>query len=157
MSTPEIVKKFVTTANYLYTRHSKEPFVGGVSHVEYGWSDSVINAAILHIDNYFTSASIISGPGLSVQSSIKSSVNQGSFGARRPGDKMAISDWMHQQQSMMSKVLLEVDQNKAFTTCLQNIEDELQKYNELRGAMAFTVSFPSFFFFFFKFSFACIL
>ena len=148
VGTPEIVKEFVTTANYWSARLSKEPLVGGVSNVEYGWSDSVINAAILHTDNHPASASVISGPRPSLQSSIRSSVDQGSFRARLPGDKMAISDWTYPQQSMMASVLLEVDQLKALTTYVQNIEDELQKHNELRGAMALAVSFPSFPFFF---------
>ncbi len=60
---------------------------------------------------------------------------------------MAISNWTSPQQSRIASVLLEVNQLKDLTTYVQNIEDELQKYNELRGAMTLTVSFPSFFFF----------
>ncbi len=36
VGTPEIVKQFVTTTNYWSAKFSKEPFVGGVSNVEYG-------------------------------------------------------------------------------------------------------------------------
>ena len=45
--TPEIVKEFVSTANYWSARLSKEPLVGGVSNVEYGWSERVINMALV--------------------------------------------------------------------------------------------------------------
>lgn len=139
VGTPEIIKEFVTTANYWSARLSKEPLVGGVSNVEYGWSDAVINAALVHTEN--NSCTTPAGPRPSLQSSIRSSVDQGSFRARLPGDKIAISDWTYPQQSMMASVLLEVDQLKALTTYVKNIEVELQKHNELRGAMALAVSF----------------
>ncbi len=45
VGTPDIVKEFVSTANYWSARLSKEPLVGGVSNIEYGWSDSILNAA----------------------------------------------------------------------------------------------------------------
>lgn len=139
VGTPEIVKEFVTTANYWSARLSKEPLVGGVSNVEYGWSDAVINAALVHTDNNPVTTSATPGSRPSLQSSIRSSVDQGSFRARLPGDKIAISDWTYPQQSMMASVLLEVDQLKALTTYVKNIEEELQKHNEFRGAMALAV------------------
>lgn len=144
VGTPEIIKEFVTTANYWSARLSKEPLVGGVSNVEYGWSDAVINAALVHTENNSCTNPATSGPRPSLQSSIRSSVDQGSFRARLPGDKIAISDWTYPQQSMMASVLLEVDQLKALTTYVKNIEEELQKHNELRGAMALAVSFSDF-------------
>lgn len=144
VGTPEIIKEFVTTANYWSARLSKEPLVGGVSNVEYGWSDAVINAALVHTENNSCTNPATSGPRPSLQSSIRSSVDQGSFRARLPGDKIAISDWTYPQQSMMASVLLEVDQLKALTTYVKNIEEELQKHNELRGAMALAVRFSDF-------------
>ncbi|KAE9967880.1 hypothetical protein EG328_007916 [Venturia inaequalis] len=45
VGTPDIVKEFVSTANYWSARLSKEPLFGSVSNVEYGWGDSVINTA----------------------------------------------------------------------------------------------------------------
>lgn len=139
VGTPEIIKEFVTTANYWSARLSKEPLVGGVSNVEYGWSDAVINAALVHIENNPITTPATPGPRPSLQSSIRSSVDQGSLRARLPGDKIAISDWTYPQQSMMASVLLEVDQLKALTIYVKNIEEELQKHNELRSAMALAV------------------
>ena len=37
--TSDIVREFVTTANYWSARLSKEPLTGGVSNVEYGWGE----------------------------------------------------------------------------------------------------------------------
>jgi hypothetical protein len=45
VGTPEIVKEFVSTANYWSARLSKEPLIGGVSNVEYGWGDAILSAA----------------------------------------------------------------------------------------------------------------
>ena len=140
VGTPEIVKEFVTTANYWSARLSKEPLVGGISNIEYGWSDAVINSA-LPLESVPSSAGL-TGPRPSLQSSIRSSIDQGSFRPKLPGDKILISDWTPPQQSMVASVLMEVDQLKALLAYVKNIEDELQKHNESRSAMLLAVSFP---------------
>ncbi|KAK4032185.1 hypothetical protein C8A01DRAFT_41368, partial [Parachaetomium inaequale] len=45
VGTPEICKEFVSTANYWSARLSTHPLVGGISNIEYGWSDAIINSA----------------------------------------------------------------------------------------------------------------
>ena len=139
VGTPEIVKEFVTTANYWSARLSKEPLVGGVSNIEYGWGDSVINAALIHTDN-FPATSVGTGRRPSLQSSIRSSIDQSSSRPRLPGDKVTVNDWKPPQQSMVASVLMEVDQLKALTAYVKNIEEELQKHNELRPAMLLAFS-----------------
>lgn len=47
VGTPEISKEFVTTANYWSARLSTHPLVGAISNVEYGWSDSIVNNALV--------------------------------------------------------------------------------------------------------------
>lgn len=142
VGTPEIVKEFVTTANYWSARLSKEPLIGGISNVEYGWSDSVINAAFLNTDNIPPSTAVMTGPRPSLQSSIRSSVDQGSCRPKLPGDKIVLGDWTYPSQSMVASVLLEVDQLKALLAYVKNIEEELLKHNELRPAMSLAVSPP---------------
>ena len=147
VGTPEIVKEFVTTANYWSARLSKEPLVGGISNVEYGWGDTIINPAILHTESNTSSSGIgATGARPSLQSSIRSarsSIDQGSYRPKLPGDKIVISDWMPPQQSMVASVLMEVDQLKGLLTYVKNIEDELQKHNELRPAMLLAVCYFS--------------
>ena len=143
VGTPEIVKEFVATANYWSARLSKEPLVGGISNIEYGWSESVINTAIVNADP--TAPCVVNNTGArpSLQSSIRSarsSMDQGAYRPRLPGDKAVITDWTPPQQSMVASVLLEVDQLKALSTYVKNIEDELEKHNELRAAMLLAVS-----------------
>ncbi|KAI6505638.1 hypothetical protein MCOR13_003995 [Pyricularia oryzae] len=43
VGTPEISKEFVTTVNYWSARLSTHPLVGGISNIEYGWSEAIIN------------------------------------------------------------------------------------------------------------------
>ena len=137
--TPDIVKEFVTTVNYWSARLSKEPLIGGVSNIEYGWSDAVINTALLPVDNRppLTNAA---GRRPSLQSSIRSSMDQGSVKPKLPGDRIVISDWTPPQQSMMASALMEVDQLKGLTAYVKNIEEDFQKHNELRSVMLLTVS-----------------
>ncbi|KAG7006092.1 hypothetical protein G7Y79_00016g040770 [Physcia stellaris] len=138
VGTPEIVKEFVTTANYWSARLSKEPLVGAVSNIEYGWGESVINSALIHTDNIPSTS--VGNARPSLQSSIRSSLDQGSSRPKLPGDKVTINDWKPPQQSMVASVLMEVDQLKALSTYVKNIEEELQKHNELRPAMLLAFS-----------------
>ncbi|KAL2262342.1 hypothetical protein VTK26DRAFT_1615 [Humicola hyalothermophila] len=46
VGTPEICKEFVSTANYWSARLSTHPLVGGISNIEYGWSEAVINSGL---------------------------------------------------------------------------------------------------------------
>lgn len=140
VGTPEIVKEFVSTANYWSARLSKEPLVGGVSNIEYGWSNSVINAALLHTETMpILNAGTASRPSL--QSSVRSSVDQGNCKPKLPGDKITINDWKFPPQSMVASVLLEDEQLKALSTYVKSIEEDLQKHNELRSPMLLAVSF----------------
>ncbi|KAF2233718.1 hypothetical protein EV356DRAFT_533485 [Viridothelium virens] len=45
VGTADIVREFVSTVNYWAARLSKEPLIGGVSNVEYGWSEAIIGTA----------------------------------------------------------------------------------------------------------------
>lgn len=145
VGTPEIVHEFVKTANYWSARLSKEPLVGALSNIEYGWSDSVINAALVHPEGNVMPSASVAGARPSLQSSIRStrsSLDQGSYRPKLPGDKVMINDWTPPPQSLASSALLEVDQLKALCNYVKNIEEELQKHNELRGAVLLTVRHP---------------
>ena len=142
VGTPEIVKEFVSTANYWSARLSKEPLVGGVSNMEYGWSEHVINTALLPSGENTRPPSNPTCPRPSLQSSIRSSIDHpgSSSKPRLPGDRILISDWTPPQQSMLPSALMEVDQLKGLSTYVKNIEDELQRHNELRSVMLLAFS-----------------
>jgi hypothetical protein len=111
VGTPDIVNEFVSTANYWSARLSKEPLIGGISNIEYGWSDNIIDAAVLA--NNESNSALHSSARPSMQSSIRTSIDQSSVSRLRlPGDKITISDWTPPQQSMVASSLSEVDQLK---------------------------------------------
>ncbi|KAI9666256.1 MAG: hypothetical protein M1821_004191 [Bathelium mastoideum] len=163
--TADIVREFVSTVNYWAARLSKEPLIGGVSNVEYGWSETVIGpvadahlparsresrsmsvastnrppSASTHLGR--TSTTVTSGrPSVS---SIRTSLDQGAShigmgttrGARLPGDKVTITEWQPPVTSMMASQLLEVDQLRALTAYVQSLEADLGKHQELRAPM----------------------
>lgn len=145
VGTPDIVKEFVSTANYWSARLSKEPMMGGISNMEYGWSDAVVNRSLIASEGQAGLNSAIS-PRPSTQMSMRSSMDHvGGVRAKLPGDKVHINDWSPPQQSMFASQLLEIDQLKALQTYVGNVEDELQKHNELRPLMlmAFTAKHPN--------------
>ncbi|KAJ5801402.1 uncharacterized protein N7518_003470 [Penicillium psychrosexuale] len=131
--TPEIVREFVSTANYWSARLSKQPLIGGISNIEYGWSDSVINSALIGGESRSPPPS--SGARPSIQSSIRSSMDHQGVRPRLPADRVNISDWSPPQQSMVASNLTEEEQLKALQGYVQNVEDDLSRHNELRSAM----------------------
>ncbi|KAF3479887.1 uncharacterized protein GIQ15_06863 [Arthroderma uncinatum] len=146
VGTADIVKEFVSTANYWSARLSKGPLFGAVSNIEYGWSDAVINTATTSIDdsNIPTSAPSTSSsapaPRPSLQSSIRSSLDQQGVRPRLPADRIVLSDWRPPQQSMMASTSSESEQLETLRSYVKHVEQELQRHNELRGAvmLAFT-------------------
>ncbi|KAJ5154103.1 SEC7-like alpha orthogonal bundle [Penicillium coprophilum] len=131
--TPEIVREFVSTANYWSARLSKQPLVGGISNIEYGWSDGVINSALIGGESRSPPPS--SGARPSIQSSIRSSIDHQGVRPRLPADRVNISDWSPPQQSMVASNLTEEEQWQALQAYVQNVEDDLSRHNELRSAM----------------------
>lgn len=151
VGTPEIVREFVSSANYWSARLSKQPLVGGVSNIEYGWSDAVINSALIHNEsnnnNNNTPNSNASkrppsatGTRTSIQSSIRSSVDHQVARPKLPADRVHISDWAPPQQSMVASNLTEEDQLKSLQEYVQKTEDEFQRHNERRPAMILAFS-----------------
>lgn len=141
--TSEIVTEFVDTSNYWAARLSKEPLVGGVSNIEYGWSDSILNAVMTKDENLpFGTTLKKSNSTLSISSrrpSTQSSLREygdaygGSFRPRHLGDRITISEWTPPQQSMMASNLREEDQEVKLREYVQNVEEELANHNKCRS------------------------
>ncbi|WPH04343.1 Hypothetical protein R9X50_00723200 [Acrodontium crateriforme] len=165
VGTPDIAKEFISTANYWSARLSKEPLVGGVSNIEYGWSDNVLSPAArstvqegcvsppTSAGNSHGSPHKVQSPPRtsgtggarsrpSFQSSLRGSIDTGFGGTkiRLHGDKVQIAEWQPPTQSMMASQLLEVDQIKGLSAYVRNVEEELAKHNELKPAIELTYS-----------------
>lgn len=150
VGTAEIAEEFVSTVNYWSARLSKEPLVGGVDNIEYGWSDNIINPALVGNNNgeplnkapsragahHSHSASVNSIGRQSMQSSVRGSFDQ-TFGSRSrlPGDRVHIADWKPPAASMLPSQLLEIDQLRSLKAYVSSVESELERHNELRSAV----------------------
>lgn len=162
VGTPEIIKEFVTTANYWSARLSTHPLVGGISNIEYGWGQSIVNnALVLAINETNTSADGKDGPrpGSSAAVGRRSSIASGRTSIRSasfdlghrafthdsgrgklPGDRAHIAHWAPPTQSMRPSNASEEEQLSILAAYVKNIEEDLQAHNKLRSPMllAFT-------------------
>lgn len=158
VGTPEISKEFVLTANYWSARLSTHPLVGGISNIEYGWSDACINNALVNAINETNSipprpGSAAAGRTSSMhsnnhgrthsrQSSLRSSFDMGTSSTRTklPGDRIHIAEWTPPAQSLRPSNLSEPEQLDVLLNYVRSIEEDLQKHNQLRSPMllAFT-------------------
>lgn len=168
VGTLEIAHEFMTTANYWSARLSKEPLSGGVSNIEYGWSEAVVDPALLADTGSHSAATLPPGiqnqqhghmhslsngsmsnaPGArrsSMQSSLRTSFEAQFSSDRRvrlPGDKVQIQEWTPPSQSMVASQLDESDQLKALQTYVDGVEEELARHNELKDGIELAVSVP---------------
>ncbi|KAF2859611.1 SEC7-like protein [Piedraia hortae CBS 480.64] len=150
VGTPEIAQEFVVTANYWAARLSKEPLVGSVSNLEYGWSDQVINRPpedttspeSKHMRSPSNSLIVpLRRPSLA-QASIRGSIDAGAAGTRTrlPGDRVVIAQWQPPTQSMTTSSLSEADQLASLQNYIRGVEAELTQHNELKPAIELTYS-----------------
>ncbi|KAJ6784553.1 hypothetical protein PWT90_07757 [Aphanocladium album] len=156
VGTPEIIREFVNTANYWSARLSTHPLVGGISNIEYGWSEAIVNNALVAAINdsstsVGTQAAGGSGharKGSTQSASMKSmSFDHGGGGfthssgrGKLPGDRVHIAPWAPPTQSVRPSNLSEREQLEALASYVKSIENDLQEHNQLRSPMllAFT-------------------
>ncbi|KAF7555312.1 hypothetical protein G7046_g6580 [Stylonectria norvegica] len=156
VGTPEIAKEFVTTVNYWSARLSTHPLVGGISNIEYGWSEHIVNNALVAAINETTvPGGKTSRPGSSAAR--RSSVSSGGFrgssfdqvaGAftnnsgrgKLPGDRIHISVWSPPTQSLRPSHATETEQLETLDAYVKGVEAELQTHNQLRSPMLLAFS-----------------
>lgn len=89
VGTPEIGREFVTTANYWSARLSTHPLVGGISNIEYGWSDAVINNPLMHTISESTT-NLPARPGTGMSNTMRAAHSR-SGSAANPSTLMQIA------------------------------------------------------------------
>lgn len=79
VGTPEISIEFVNAVNYWSARLSTHPLVGGISNVEYGWSEAIVNNVLVQAIDDSTRPSLGHRPGTgSISASVKDHSRPGS-------------------------------------------------------------------------------
>lgn len=142
--TEDLVNEWVLTCNYWAGRTSKEPLMGGVSNMDYGWSRVLAASSTSIYENEETEdlASVRSGrSGHSRKSRMSYAGSLSRYSHMDTGmDKVTLHDWQPPQPPTTHSVLSEdaqLDQLKRHCNTLQR---ELEKHNELRLLMMKLVS-----------------
>lgn len=136
VGTPQIAEEFKTSANYWSARLSKEPLTGGVDNIEYGWSNNIINTALVGNSSPAQDAVAAGSAGGPRPSHDQS----GTVRIKTAGDRAHVEDWKPPAQSMMASQLMAVDQLRGLKDYVHNVEKELSKHNDLRAPMDLAVS-----------------
>lgn len=158
VGTPEIAKEFASTANYWSARLSKEPLVGGVSNIEYGWSENILNTALLESRSDSASGSMRppssarihsptpSSSAISSRPSFQGSLRgasidlSGRHAVRTPADKITLGTWTPPQQILKPSNMREEQQLEALKRYQQGVWEETNRHLEFRGPMELAVS-----------------
>ncbi|KAH9858835.1 hypothetical protein C2E23DRAFT_880256 [Lenzites betulinus] len=138
--TEELVNEWVSTCNYWAARQSKEPLMGGVSNMEYGWNrvlDPTSRARSVSEDDY------------SMRDTDNQSVRSGRSGRSRfkemaatvradksPwADRTFINDWKPPLPPTVASAHDEETQMEALQKHVAHLKEDLQQHNELRTPM----------------------
>ncbi|CRK07041.1 hypothetical protein BN1708_009765 [Verticillium longisporum] len=117
VGTPEISKEFVTTANYWSARLSTHPLIGGISNIEYGWSDAIINNALVTAIHESTGGAPPSGRTPMLLA----------FTPRGHNAGRAMANW----ERKSSYLLREIVKFRTYVDCLQQADTRREEiYNE---------------------------
>lgn len=149
--TEELVNEWVSTCNYWAARQSKEPLVGGVSNMEYGWNrvvDPVTRARSISEDDYSIREadreSVRSGrSGRSGRSRFKEMAATVRADKSPWADRTFINDWKPPLPPSVPSMHDEETQLEALQKHVAHLKDDLQQHNELRTPMNQLVSVPS--------------
>lgn len=142
--TEDLVNEWVLTCNYWAGRTSKEPLMGGVSNMDYGWSRvlAASSASIFENDETEDLASVRSGrSGHSRKSRMSYAGSLSRYSHTDTGmDRVTLHDWQPPQPPTTHSVLSEEAQLDQLKRHCNTLQRELEKHNELRLLMMKLVS-----------------
>ena len=140
--TEELVNEWVQTCNYWAARQSKEPLIGGVSNMEYGWNrvmDPVTRVRSMSEDNH--SQRDENEDGLSVKSGRSGRSRLKDIAATVRADKSPyadrtfINEWKPPMPPSVPSNHDEETQLEALQKHVAYLKTELKQHNELRTPM----------------------
>ncbi|KAI0743591.1 hypothetical protein C8Q80DRAFT_1345613 [Daedaleopsis nitida] len=135
--TEELVNEWVSTCNYWAARQSKEPLVGGVSNMEYGWNrvvDPVTRGRSISEDDYAVrdtdNQSVRSG-----RSRFKDMAATVRADKSPWADRTFINEWKPPLPPSVPSMHDEETQLEALQKHVLHLKEDLQQHNELRTPM----------------------
>jgi len=136
--TDELVNEWVSTCNYWAARQSKEPLLGGVSNMEYGWN------RVENVDGRASSVSRDEPPAQDVDRTDTMSMRSGrsrlskkDFTLRGSpfSDRVFVHDWKTPIPSTVPSLHDEETQLEALQKYATSLKTDLQQHNDLRTPM----------------------
>jgi hypothetical protein len=111
--TADLVKEWVSCANYWAARTSKEPLKAGVSNMEWGWGECLaLGVSDDETEEETTPVGSRRSTFETQPSPTTPKMTNGNDGREPRGDKAVIHEWRPPQQSLMGSSLKERDQLK---------------------------------------------
>jgi PH/SEC7 domain-containing protein len=128
--TEELVAEWVATCNYWAARRSRQPLVGGVSNIEYGWT----RVLSMDVDDHQECASLRSARS---QITRLGAINRvrGQQSTSGSLDKMHINDWKPPPHASMPSTLDEEAQLESLLTYVQSLKEELNQHKGFEELM----------------------
>ncbi|KAH9935590.1 uncharacterized protein B0H18DRAFT_1207160 [Fomitopsis serialis] len=140
--TEELVNEWVSTCNYWAARQSKEPLIGGVSNMEYGWNrvlDPVTRVRSASEDNFSQREDNDDGfsirSGRSGRSRMKDLASTVRADKSPWADRTFINEWKPPMPSTVPSNHDEETQLEALQKHVAYLKTELKQHNELRSPM----------------------
>jgi PH/SEC7 domain-containing protein len=131
--TEDLVNEWVQTCNYWAGRLSKEPLMGGVSNMEYGWN-RVLEESTESRESTTSTNDEESNRSSRSRVSISGSSYHHPFSGN-PNDKTHIVDWMPPAPPSQRGTLSEESQLESLRRYVGVLQGDLKRHNELRQPM----------------------
>lgn len=135
--TEELVNEWVSTCNYWAARTSKEPLVGGVSNMEYGW-----NRVLDTLHRGRSASEDVNAKDSDAVSVRSARSSRSKFGSKAAtvrsspwADRVAMDDWKQPMASTIASTYDEETQLESLKKHHRHCERESEQHNELRGPM----------------------
>ncbi|KAH9931131.1 uncharacterized protein BXZ73DRAFT_90208 [Epithele typhae] len=136
--TEELVNEWVSTCNYWAARQSKEPLVGGVSNMEYGWNrvvEPVARVRSVSEDDYSSFRDTDNQSVRSGRSRFKDMAATVRAEKSPWADRTFINDWKPPLPPSVPSQHDEETQLEALQKHVAHMKEDLQQHNELRQPM----------------------
>ncbi|KAK5801674.1 hypothetical protein F5H01DRAFT_284071 [Linnemannia elongata] len=133
--TPQECESWARTCNYWASRTSKEPLIGGVVNMEYGWGRA-LDGVIMALQAEESASTTSSGIDM-VESPrpMQSSVNAHMGSSMPAGDRITLFEWTEPMPTMSQSLLTEEEQMQALKRYVASLESEMEVHQEHRVPM----------------------
>lgn len=125
--TEELVAEWVATCNYWAARKSRQPLVGGVSNMEYGWNRAAHIDDEQHDDHHDRASVRSARTRLGAINRVRNAASN--------LDKLQVNEWKPPPHATMPSTLDEEAQLESLATYVQSLKEELNQHKSVEEPM----------------------